>query len=76
MPDTVAELAARGRALNATDRRQLVDLLVDSLAESAESAVDKAWRLEIERRVATYERGESVLHDADEVMAEAKRLAP
>jgi putative addiction module component (TIGR02574 family) len=76
MPDTVAELAQRGRALGAKDRERLVDLLLDSLAESPDPAIEEAWRLEIRRRVAVYERGEAVLYDADEVMAEAKRLAP
>ena len=76
MLDTVAELAQRGRALEAKDRERLVDLLLDSLAESPDPDVEEAWRLEIGRRVAAYERGEAVLYDADEVMAEAKRLAP
>lgn len=76
MPDTVAELAQRGRALEARDRERLVDLLLDSLDESPDPEVEEAWRLEIRRRVAAYGRGEAVLYDADEVMAEAKRLAP
>lgn len=76
MPDTVAELAQRGRALDAKDRERLVDLLLDSLTESPDPEVEEAWRLEVRRRVAAYERGEAVLYDADEVMAEAKRLAP
>ena len=76
MPDTVAELAQRGRALEARDRERLVDLLLDSLAESPDPDVEEAWRREIRRRVAAYEHGEAVLYDADEVMAEAKRLAP
>ena len=76
MPDTVIELAQRGRALDPKDRERLVDLLLDSLAEAPDAAVEEAWRLEIRRRVAAYERGDAVLHDADEVMAEAKRLAP
>lgn len=76
MPDTVAELAQRGRALDAKDRERLVDLLLDSLTESPDPAVEEAWRLEIRRRVAAYERGEAVLYDAEDVMAEAKRLAP
>lgn len=76
MPDTVAELAQRGRALDAKDRERLVDLLLDSLTDSPDPAVEEAWRLEIRRRVAAYERGEAVLYDAEDVMAEAKRLAP
>jgi putative addiction module component (TIGR02574 family) len=76
MPDTVAELAQRGRALTARDRERLVDLLLDSLEDAPDPKVEEAWRAEIRRRVAAYERGEAVLYDADEVMAEAKRLAP
>lgn len=76
MPDTVIELAQRGRALDAKDRERLVDLLLDSLAESPDPAVEEAWRLEIRSRVASYESGEAVLHDVEDVMAEAKRLAP
>lgn len=76
MPDTVAELAQRGRALAAKDRARLVELLLDSFADLPDPEVEEAWRLEIRRRVAAYERGEAMLYDADEVMAEAKRLAP
>ena len=76
MPDPVAELARRGRALSPEDRARLVDLLLESFEESADPAVEEAWRQEIRRRVAAYERGEAELHDADAVMAEAKRLAP
>ena len=76
MPGTVAELAQRGRALDAKDRERLVDLLLDSLTESPDPVVEEAWRLEIRRRVAAYERGEAVLYDAEDVMAEAERLSP
>ena len=76
MPDTVAELAQRGRALTAQDRERLVDLLLDSLEDAPDPKIEEAWRVEIRRRVAAYERGDADLFDADEVMAEAKRLAP
>jgi putative addiction module component (TIGR02574 family) len=76
MPDTIVELANRGLALTAQDRERLVELLLDSLEHAPDPQVEEMWRLEIRRRVTAYERGEAVLHDADEVMAEAKRLAP
>jgi putative addiction module component (TIGR02574 family) len=76
MPDTATELAQRGRALVAKDRERLVDLLLHSLAESSDAEVEDAWRLEIRRRVAAYERGEAVLHGVEDVMVEARRLAP
>lgn len=75
MADTVAELARRGRALAAKERARLVDLLLDSLEDAPDPEVEEAWRAEIHRRIAAYERGEAVLYDAKEVMAEAKRLA-
>jgi len=75
MTDLVVELAQRGRALEAKDRERLVDLLLDSLDDAPDPAVEEVWRLEIRRRVAAYERGEATLFDADEVMAEAKLLA-
>jgi putative addiction module component (TIGR02574 family) len=76
MSDTVATLAQQGRALSPRDRERLVDLLLDSFDQSSDPEVEEAWRLEIRRRVAAYERGEAVLYDADDVMAEAKRIAP
>lgn len=76
MVDAVADLAQRGRALSPEDRERLVDLLLDSLADSPDPSVEEAWRLEIRRRVAAYERGEAELHDVTDVMDEAKRLAP
>lgn len=75
MTDVVVDLARRGRALAPEDRERLVDLLLDSLEEAPDPAVEEAWRLEIRRRVAAYEHGEAILFDADEVMAEARLLA-
>lgn len=76
MPDTVAELAQRARALQARDRERLVDLLIDSLSDSPEPEVEEAWRIEVRRRISEYERGEAVLYTVEDVMDEAKRLAP
>lgn len=75
MADVVAELAQRGRALEPRDRERLVNLLLDSLEDAPDPAVEEAWRHEIGRRVAAYERGEATLFDAEEVMAEARLLA-
>lgn len=74
MTDVVVALAQRGRALLAKDRERLVDLLLDSLEDAPDPAVEEAWRLEIRRRVAAHERSEATLFDAEEVMAEARRL--
>lgn len=76
MPDTVTGLAERARALDPKDRECLVDLLLACVEQSRDPPTEEALRQEIRRRVAAYERGESVLHDADDVMVEAKRIAP
>jgi putative addiction module component (TIGR02574 family) len=76
MTDPVLELAERGRALPPEERVRLLDLLLESLQESTPSDVQEAWDKEIERRIAAHERGEVKVYDLDEVMDEARRLAP
>jgi putative addiction module component (TIGR02574 family) len=58
MSDLVAELAERGRSLAPADRARLVEMLLESLREPPISEIEEAWNREIERRVATHERGE------------------
>ena len=74
MADQVAELVQRGQALSPEDRTKLVELLRETLDVPVDPAVEEAWRSEIRRRTAAYERGEASLYDADEVIAEATRL--
>ena len=74
MADQVAELVERGKALSPQDRTLLVELLRETLDEPVDPKVEEAWRLEIRSRVEAYERGESTLYDADDVIAEATRL--
>lgn len=76
MPDIVSELAERCRSLPPEERVRLLDLLLESLHQASSTAVEDAWNKEIERRVARYEKGEAELHDADDVLAEAARIAP
>ena len=76
MADLVSELAARGRSLPPEERVRLLDLLLESLQETSTRDIEEAWNKEIERRVAAHERGEGKLYDAEEVLAEAARIAP
>lgn len=76
MPDVVADLAEQARSLPAEERSRLVDLLLESLHESPLAEVEAAWAREIERRVAAHERGEVQTYAAEDVFAEARRLAP
>jgi putative addiction module component (TIGR02574 family) len=75
MPDTVADLVQRGRALSPEQREQLVDQLLESLNEPAAQALDASWDAEIERRLAEYDSGKAQPIDAVEVFAKATRLA-
>jgi putative addiction module component (TIGR02574 family) len=76
MADVVAELAERARSLSLEERSRLVELLLESLREPPLSDVEAAWTREIERRVAAYERGEVETFAAEDVFAEARRIAP
>lgn len=76
MPDRVQELATQGRSLSPEDRVRLLDMLLESLDEPAGSSLEKAWAVEIERRVRAHERGEGELFEVEDVMAEAEKLAP
>ena len=75
MRDQVTELAQRGKALLPKDRSPLVDILLESLHEPTIAEVEAAWELEIERRLAEYDRGETNSIDADEVFAKARSIA-
>lgn len=75
MTDVVAELAARAQSLAPEDRSRLVELLLESLRESPLADIEAAWAQEIKRRVAAYERGEVETFAAEDVFAEARRIA-
>jgi putative addiction module component (TIGR02574 family) len=76
MPDLVADLADRGRSLAPDDRSRLVELLLESLHEAPLSEIEAAWDLEITRRVEAYGRGDVETFAAEDVFAEARRIAP
>ena len=76
MTDLVAELAERSRTLPTEERSRLVELLLETLYEPPLSEIEAAWDTEIRHRVAAYERGEVETYSAEEVFAEARRIAP
>lgn len=76
MADRVVELAEQGKSLSAQERVRLLDLLLESLERETSHDADASWAAEIKRRVAAHERGEGGLHELEDVMAEAARLAP
>ena len=75
MAHTYTDLEREARLLSADERAQLVEALLDSLHESKLGEVEAAWAVEIESRVAAYERGDAQFVPAEEVFAKA-RLIP
>jgi putative addiction module component (TIGR02574 family) len=76
MADPVADLVERAKSLDPEDRVRLVELLLDSLHDEPIAEVEGVWEQEIRRRVEAFERGEVETISAEDVFAEARRLAP
>jgi putative addiction module component (TIGR02574 family) len=76
MPDLVPELADQARGLPAEERSRLVDLLLESLHETPFADIQSAWATEIERRIVALAKGEVDTFAAEDVFAEARRIAP
>jgi putative addiction module component (TIGR02574 family) len=72
---TFKELEAQAKALSPEERARLAETLLESLQETPISEIEAAWDQEIESRVAAYERGEVKTVSAEDVFAEARRLA-
>ena len=75
MSDALKELEERAQSLSAEERAQLAETLLESLQEAALAEIEAAWDREIEERVAAYDRGELQTISAEDVFAEARRLA-
>ena len=75
MTESVKELERQARQLSAEERAQLAELLLESLHEGPIAEIEAAWAVEIQERVAAFENGELRTHPAEEVFAEARRIA-
>ena len=75
MSNALSELERQARALPAEERARLVEVLLDSLRETEIAEIEAEWQREISDRIAAYERGEAQTFTAEEVFAEARRLA-
>ena len=69
----VSRLLNLALALPVEDRATLANRLYDSLAPE-DTEVERAWAIEIERRVREIESGEAELIDGEKVMAEVREL--
>ena len=73
MSKSLKQLEDQALALTAEERAQLAESLLDSL-QSSTSDIEK-WADEIERRIAALDRGEISAYSAEDVFADARRLA-
>jgi len=75
MSTTLKELEHQARSLSPEERARLADVLLESIRDAPVAEIEAAWDLEIERRVAAFDRGELATFSAEDVFAEARRLA-
>ena len=73
MPHTLAEIEQQARDLSAQERARLALVLIQSLEPSDDGDIEEAWRVEVEARWASIERGEAETIAASEVFAEIRR---
>lgn len=75
MSDVLKELEKKAKSLTADERAQLAEFLLESIQEPPVAEIEAAWDREIEERAAAYDRGELQTISAEDVFAEARRLA-
>lgn len=75
MSISLAEMEQQARLLSPDERARLAEVLLESLQDTSLSEVEAAWQREIEARVTAYDRGEIPTYLAEEVFAEAHRIA-
>jgi putative addiction module component (TIGR02574 family) len=73
MPPLPTQMEELARALNPDDRANLAQSILESL-HTPVAQIEAAWPVEIERRVAAFDRGETQSYPAEDVFAEARRL--
>lgn len=75
MSEALKELEEKAKSLSAEERAELAEVLLESLKGESLAEIEAAWDREIEERVTAYDRGELKTIPAEEVFAEARRLA-
>lgn len=75
MSNTLKDLEEQAKSLSAEDRARLAEALIESLQDAPLLDIEEAWEREIEERAAAYDRGELQTVSAENVFAEARRLA-
>jgi len=74
MSALLAELEQKACTLLPEERAQLAEILLESLQGSSLSEIEAEWEQEIEKRIASFDRGELITYLAEDVFAEARRM--
>ena len=74
MSTSLKQLEEQAGALPPEDRAKLAESLLKSL-HSPSSDIEKAWAQETEQRIAAFDRGEIAAYPAEDVFADARRIA-
>ncbi len=73
MSDSLEKIEKQARELSAEERASLAESMLESLHQPL-AEIETAWAVEIERRVAAFDRGEIQAYSAEEVFAEARNM--
>lgn len=75
MSTLLAEIEQQACTLSPDERAHLAEVLLESLRDPTLSEIEKEWERKIENRVAGFDRGELPTYSAEEVFADARRMA-
>ncbi|HET7662491.1 MAG TPA: addiction module protein [Rhodanobacteraceae bacterium] len=74
MAANLDRIQQQAQELTASERAKLAEAMLESIQQPL-AHIDAAWNLEIEARVAAFDRGDMPAYAAEDVFAEARRLA-
>jgi putative addiction module component (TIGR02574 family) len=74
MTQAVAQILEEAEQLSASERAELADRIVESLAYDIPSEIAQAQITEVRRRIAQVEAGEVALIPGEEALAHVRRL--
>ncbi len=75
MSTLLAEIEQQACTLSPDERAHLAEVLLESLRGPLLSEIETEWEREIENRIAAFDRGELQAYSAEEVFADARRMA-
>ena len=75
MSISLVEMEQQARMLSPDERARLAEVMLESLQDTTLPEIEAEWQREIEARVAAFDRGGIQTYPAEDVFAEARRIA-